>query len=100
MFPPSPNPVAALSALPEYADAQNGHRAKGKTHRGRRAKAKSPTAHQADAQQHIAAAQKAPTPVASLSHLFKAVRSTHAAIQAAAPAPLPPSAPGADLSSM
>lgn len=85
------------SPLPEYMDAQRGHKAK--THRGRRSKGKgpkptapkTPSAHQAEAQTHIANAAKAPTPAASLGHLFKAVRSMHAAKQASTPAPAQPS---------
>lgn len=72
----------ADAALPPEVQAQRGFK---KTHRGRRSKGKGAKAHQAQGQTHIANAAKAPTPAASLGHLFKAVRSMHAATQASAP---------------
>jgi hypothetical protein len=74
------------SPLPEYVQAQQGAKARGRTHRGRRSKGKGAKAHHAEGKQHIAAAAKAPTPTAALGHLFKAVRSMHAAKSATVPA--------------
>ncbi len=72
------------SPLPEHVQAQEGMKAKArKTHRGRRSKGKGAKAHHADAKDHIENARKEPTPAAALGHLFKAVRSMHAAKQAA-----------------
>lgn len=69
------------SPFPEYMQAQQG--ARKKTHRGRRSRGKGPKEHQADAKTHIENAQKEPTPKAALGHLFKAVRSLHAAAKPA-----------------
>jgi hypothetical protein len=73
------------SPLPEHVQAQQGFKAASKTHRGRRSKGLGAKTHQAQGQTHIANAAKAPTPAASLGHLFKAVRSMHAATQASVP---------------
>lgn len=62
--------------------AQQGHAAKARTHRGRRSKGKGPKQHHADAKAHAAKAQSASTPAVALPHLFAAVRSMHAAKEA------------------
>lgn len=69
------------SPFPPEMQAQLGH--KKKTHRGRRSRGKGPKDHHADAKTHMANAQQAPTPGHAMGHLFKAVRSLHAAKQAA-----------------
>lgn len=68
------------SPLQEYEQARRGAR---KTHRGRRSRGKGPKEHHADAKGHIANAKKEPAPKAALGHLFKAVRSLHAAAKSA-----------------
>lgn len=67
------------SPLPEYQQAQQGMKQKSRTHRGRRSKGKGAKQHHTEAKAHAAKAQAAPTPAAALPHLFKAVRSMHAA---------------------
>lgn len=79
-----------ISPLPEYVQAQQGAKRAAKTHRGRRSKGLGAKMHQAAGQTHIANAAKASTPAASLGHLFKAVRSMHAAKQASQPSAPPP----------
>lgn len=74
-----------MSSLPEHVQAQQGAKRKSRTHRGRRGRGKSATAHHTEAKTHIASAQQAQKPAQALSHLFKAVRSLHAAKQATAP---------------
>src|ERR1035437_1943664 len=74
-----------MSPLPEYDQAQQGAKAKSKTHRGKRSKGKGAKAHQADAKGFMADAQQEKKPAVALGHLFKAVRSMHAAKQASAP---------------
>lgn len=73
------------SPLPEYVQAQQGFKARAKTHRGRRSKGKGAKAHHAEAKTHIANAAKEAKPAAALGHLFKAVRSMHAAKAASVP---------------
>jgi hypothetical protein len=73
------------SPLPEYVQAQQGAKKKSRTHRGRRGRGKGAKAHHADGKAHVQNAAKATTPAAALGHLFKAVRSMHAAKQASAP---------------
>jgi len=65
-----------VSELPEYVQAQKGHRSK--TRRGRK-KAK---AHHADAKVHLQNAIQAKTPQGSTAHLFKALSSLNKAKQA------------------
>lgn len=93
--PVAPRP--AMSAIPEYLQAQQGNAAKlKKTHRGRRSKGKGPltaAAHHAEAKTHLAAAQAAPTAPAATAHLFKALTSLNAA-KAAAAQGAPPAAAG------
>lgn len=63
--------------------AQRGHRAKGKTHRGRRSRGKGPKPdHMAEANQHIQNAHKDPTPKGTTAHLFRALSSLKKAQQA------------------
>lgn len=71
------------SPLPEYVQAQQGMKRKSRTHRGRRGKGAK--AHHQEGKTHVQNAMKATTPAASLGHLFKAIRSMHAAKQATAP---------------
>jgi len=77
------------SPLPDYVQAQMGHKAANrKAHRGRRGRGKGvkPAADlHAEAKTHMAAAQAAPTPQGAMNHLFKAVRSLHAAKQSQMP---------------
>lgn len=76
----------SMSALPEHVQAQMGRKAAiRKAHRGRRSRGKGPKQLHAEGKTHLAAAQAAPTPGAALGHLFKAVRSFHAANQATTP---------------
>ena len=74
-------PKPTSNPFPPEQQAQMGAK---KTHRGRRSKGKGPKAHQAEAKAHIQNASKATTPGAALPHLFAAVRSMHAAKNAAA----------------
>lgn len=76
----------SVASLPEHVQAQLGRKAAiRKAHRGRRSRGKGPKQHHAEGKTHLAAAQAAPTPAAALGHLFKAVRSFHAAKQSAPP---------------
>lgn len=60
--------------LPEYVQAQQGH--KKKTHRGRRSKGKGPKVdHMAEANKHLTNAKADPTPQGTTAHLFRALSS-------------------------
>lgn len=63
--------------FPEYMDAQQGQ--KRRTHRGRRSRGKGPKPdgadHMAQANAHIDAAHKDPTPKGTTAHLMKALSS-------------------------
>lgn len=61
------------SSLPEYVQAQRGHKAK--THRGRRSRGKGSLNHHQIAKTHLANAQAAPTPAVAVGHLFRALTS-------------------------